>query len=154
MTTAQQLISRRPVILLVEDNAADLRLAQEVMKETQLDHELLVARDGEEAMQILLRLGVHSQASRPDLVLLDLNLPKKHGREVLTEIKTNATLKTIPVMILSTSKAERDVRLCYEAHANCFVTKPVSIDEFSRLAGLIRDFWFGAVQLPPTVAAL
>lgn len=154
MTTAQPSTQHRPVILLVEDNAADLRLAQEVLKETQLNHELLVARDGEEAMQILLRLGVHAQAARPDLVLLDLNLPKKHGSEVLSEIKANPMLKTIPVMILSTSKAERDVRTCYELHANCFLTKPVSIDEFGKLAALIRDFWFGVVQLPPKLSPL
>lgn len=154
MTTTQQGNGYRPVILLVEDNAADLRLAQEVLKETQLVHELLVARDGEEAMQILRRQGNHAQAARPDLVLLDLNLPRKHGREVLAEIKADPSLKCIPVLILSTSKAESDVRACYESHANCFLTKPVSIDEFGRLAGLIRDFWFGVVQLPPRVTAL
>ena len=151
MTTAQQAHTYRPVILLVEDNAADLRLAQEVLKETQLPHDLLVARDGEEAMQILRRESKYSEAARPDLVLLDLNLPRKHGSEVLREIKSDASLKTIPVLILSTSKAERDVRTCYEAHANCFLTKPVSIDEFARLAALIRDFWFGVVQLPTRV---
>ncbi len=153
MTTAQQVNSHRPVILLVEDNAADLRLAQEVLKETKLPHDLLVARDGEEAMQILRRQGNHATAARPDLVLLDLNLPRKHGREVLAEIKADPLLKTIPILILSTSKAERDVRACYESHANCFLTKPVSIDEFSKLAALIRDFWFGVVQLPPKVPA-
>jgi CheY-like chemotaxis protein len=145
--------SNRPVILLVEDNAADLRLAQEVLRETQLDHHLLVARDGEEAMLVLRQQGPHATAPRPDLVLLDLNLPRKHGQEVLTEIKTDPRLKTIPVLILSTSKAERDVRACYEAHANCFLTKPVSIDEFGRLAALIRDFWFGLAQLPPRAFA-
>ena len=149
MSTAQPVTSYRPVILLVEDNAADLRLAQEVLKETQLEHHLLVARDGEEAMHILRQQGAHAGAPRPDLVLLDLNLPRKHGHEVLVEVKSDPSLKTIPVLILSTSKAERDVRACYEAHANCFLTKPVSIDEFGRLAALIRDFWFGLVQLPP-----
>lgn len=139
----------RPVILLVEDNAADLRLAQEVLKETEIAHELLIARDGEEAMRILRREGVFANALRPDLVLLDLNLPRKHGREVLAEIKTDPLLKAIPVLILSTSNAEADVRFCYEAHANCFLTKPVSIDEFGHLAALIRDFWFGVVVLPP-----
>jgi len=153
MITAHHASSHRPTILLVEDNAADLRLAQEVLKETQLPHDLLVARDGEEAMQILRREGSHSQAARPDLVLLDLNLPRKHGREVLAEVKSDPLLKSIPVLILSTSKAERDVRACYEAHANCFLTKPVSIDDFGRLAALIRDFWFGVVQLPPKVPA-
>ncbi len=154
MTTAQQANARRPVILLVEDNPADLRLAQEVLKETGMVHDLLVARDGEEAMRVLRREGAHADAARPDLVLLDLNLPRKHGREVLAEIKSDPALKTIPVLILSTSSAELDVRSCYELHANCFLTKPVSIDEFGKLAALIRDFWFKAVQLPPRVSAL
>lgn len=149
MSTTQKANARLPVILLVEDNAADLRLAQEVLRETGMAHELLVARDGEEAMQMLKREGRHAASARPDLVLLDLNLPRKHGLEVLAEIKADSSLKTIPVLILSTSNAERDVRACYEAHANCFLTKPVSFDEFGRLAALIRDFWFGVVQLPP-----
>ena len=153
MPSIQQANGYRPVILLVEDNAADLRLAQEVLKETQLDHELLIARDGEEAMLILRREGSHATARRPDLVLLDLNLPRKHGREVLAEIKADQSLKTIPVLILSTSKADSDVRGCYESHANCYLTKPTSIDEFGRLANLIRDFWFGVAQLPPRTAA-
>ncbi len=102
-------------------------------------------------MQILRREGSHANAPRPDLVLLDLNLPRKHGREVLSEIKTDPALRCIPVMILSTSKAESDVLACYHAHANCFLTKPTSIDDFGRLAAMIRDFWFGIVQLPPSV---
>lgn len=141
--------AHRPIILLVEDNPADLRLAQEVLKEARLDHQLLVARDGEEAMQILLQQGSHAEAPRPDLVLLDLNLPRKSGREVLAAVKSDSRLRSIPVLILSTSKAESDVRACYDAHANCFLAKPVSIDDFARLAELIRDFWFGMVQLPP-----
>lgn len=148
MTTTQQSPPYRPVILLVEDNAADLRLAQEVLKESGLSHELLVARDGEEAMQILRREGAFTTAKRPDLVLLDLNLPRKHGREVLAEIKSDPLLLSIPVLILSTSKADSDVRSCYASHANGYLTKPTSFEEFGRLAGLIRDFWFGAVQLP------
>ena len=139
----------RPIILLVEDNPADLRLAQEVLKEAKLDHQLLVARDGEEAMQILMQQGSHADDPRPDMVLLDLNLPRKSGREVLAAVKGDARLRSIPVLILSTSKAESDVRACYDAHANCFLAKPVSIDDFARLAELIRDFWFGMVQLPP-----
>lgn len=149
MSAAQAVSRHRPIILLVEDNAADLRLAQEVLRETGLDHELLIARDGEVAMQILQRQGEHANAPRPDLVLLDLNLPRRHGREVLHDIKTDAQLKSIPVLILSTSRAERDVRDCYDAYANCYLTKPTSIDEFASLAQLIRDFWFGVVQLPP-----
>lgn len=142
----------RPVILLVEDNAADLRLAQEVLKEAQINHHLLVARDGEHAMQMLKREAPYADQPRPDLVLLDLNLPRKPGLEVLAEIKQAPGLKSIPVLVLSTSKAERDVRACYAAHANCFLNKPGSIDDFSKLASLIRDFWFGAVLLPPRVA--
>lgn len=149
MNAAQSFEHERPIILLVEDNPADLRLAQEVLKETELDHQLLVARDGEEAMQILLQMGSHADAPRPDLVLLDLNLPRKPGREVLAAIKSDPKLRSIPVLILSTSKAEGDVRACYDAHANCFLAKPVSIDDFAHLAALIRDFWFGVVQLPP-----
>lgn len=148
MTTTQQSPTCRRVILLVEDNAADLRLAQEVLKESQLEHQLLVARDGEEAMRILRREGKHATAERPDLVLLDLNLPRKHGREVLAEIKSDPALLCIPVLILSTSKADSDVRGCYAAHANGYLTKPTSFEEFGQLAGLIRDFWFGVVQLP------
>lgn len=149
MTTAQPSSAYRPIILLVEDNPADLRLAQEVLKEAKLDHQLLVARDGEEAMQILMQQGSHADDPRPDMVLLDLNLPRKSGREVLAAVKGDARLRSIPVLILSTSKAESDVRACYDAHANCFLAKPVSIDDFARLAELIRDFWFGMVQLPP-----
>ncbi len=149
MKTVRSNTGPLPVILLVEDNAADLRLAKEVLKEADIAHELLIARDGEEAMHILRREGAYANAARPDLVLLDLNLPRKHGSEVLSEIKTDPLLKTIPVLILSTSSAETDVRACYESHANCFLTKPVSIDEFGHLAGLLRDFWFGVVLLPP-----
>ena len=149
MTAVQPSSVYRPIILLVEDNPADLRLAQEVLKEAKLDHQLLVARDGEEAMQILMQQGSHAGDPRPDMVLLDLNLPRKSGREVLAAVKGDARLRSIPVLILSTSKAESDVRACYDAHANCFLAKPVSIDDFARLAELIRDFWFGMVQLPP-----
>jgi len=149
MTAVQPSSVYRPIILLVEDNPADLRLAQEVLKEARLDHQLLVARDGEEAMQILMQQGSHADDPRPDMVLLDLNLPRKSGREVLAAVKGDARLRSIPVLILSTSKAESDVRACYDAHANCFLAKPVSIDDFARLAELIRDFWFGMVQLPP-----
>jgi len=153
MTTVQPSTAYRPVILLVEDNPADLRLAQEVLKEAKLDHQLLIARDGEEAMQILLQQSPHASAPRPDMVLLDLNLPRKSGREVLTAVKGDVRLRSIPVLILSTSKAESDVRACYDSHANCFLAKPVSIDDFARLAELIRDFWFGMVQLPPRTKA-
>lgn len=152
MATDQTAPFYRPTILLVEDNLADLRLAQEVLKEAQLDHELLVARDGEQAMRMVRKQGEYATIKRPDLILLDLNLPRKHGREVLAEIKADPLLRRIPVLVLSTSKAESDVAACYDSHANCFLTKPVALDDFSRLAGLIRDFWFRSVQLPPVPA--
>lgn len=149
MMTVQGTPGYRPTILLVEDNPADLRLAQEVLKEAQLDHDLLVARDGEQAMKIIRQEGEYGSYKQPDLILLDLNLPRKHGREVLREIKSDARYRRIPVLVLSTSKAESDLFACYDAHANCYLTKPVAIDEFAELARLIRDFWFGFVQLPP-----
>lgn len=145
----QAIVPNSPVILLVEDNLADLRLAQEVLKEAQLDGRLLVARDGEQAMKMILKEGEYHSLPTPQLILLDLNLPRKNGREVLQEIKSDRRYRRIPVLILSTSRAESDVTACYDAHANCFLTKPVAIDEFSRLVGLIRDFWFGFAQLPP-----
>ena len=153
MPTVEESSTYRPTILLVEDNPADLRLAQEVLKEAQLDHDLLVARDGEQAMRMVKREGEYSAIKQPDLILLDLNLPRKHGREVLAEIKSDPRLRRIPVLILSTSKAESDVIACYDAHANCFLAKPVGLDEFAALAVLIRDFWFRAVQLPPHAIA-
>lgn len=138
-----------PVILLVEDNPADVRLAQEVLRETELAHELLVARDGEQALNMIRRQGDYASLPRPDLVLLDLNIPRKDGREVLREIKSDPELCRIPVLVLSTSKAEADVLSCYSNHANAYLAKPVDLDEFSHLARQIRDFWFGCAQLPP-----
>lgn len=138
-----------PHILLVEDNPADLRLAQEVLREADLAEGLMVARDGEQAMKMVRREGEYASLPEPDLILLDLNLPRKHGREVLKEIKEDARLRRIPVLILTTSKAESDVNACYDAHANAFLAKPVAIDEFAKLTGLIREFWFNTAQLPP-----
>lgn len=143
---------RIPVILLVEDNPADVRLAQEVLRETHMVHELLVARDGEQALRMVRREGDYAGLQQPDLILLDLNIPRKDGREVLREIKSDAQLRRIPVLILSTSKAELDVMTCYNHHANAYLTKPVDLDEFGKLATLLRDFWFGLVQLPPKKA--
>ncbi len=135
-------------ILLVEDNPADLRLAQEVLREANLHEGLMVARDGEQAMKMIRREGEYANLREPNLVLLDLNLPRKHGRDVLKEIKSDPRFRRIPVIILSTSKAESDVNACYDAHANCFLTKPVAIDEFAKLTQLIREFWFNTAQLP------
>lgn len=135
------------MILLVEDNPADLRLTQEVLRMAAFPHQLLVARDGEQALHMLHRRAGYEDILLPDLVLLDLNLPRLDGREVLREIKNDSQLRRIPVMVLSTSKAERDVQACYDAHANCYVAKPVDLMEFTRLIELVRDFWFGVVRL-------
>jgi len=135
-------------LLLVEDNPADVRLAQEVLRMSGFEHTLLVARDGEQALSMLRRGPGFEQRPWPSLVLLDLNLPRRDGREVLREIKEDPKLRRIPVLVLSTSKAESDVAACYAAHANCYLTKPVDIVEFGRLVELIRDFWFGPAQLP------
>lgn len=140
---------RGHTLLLVEDSPADIRLAQEVLRDAGFVHELLVARDGEQALRLLRREAEFAAAPTPDLILLDLNLPRKDGREVLREIKQDPKLRQIPVLVLSTSRADSDVRACYDAHANCYLAKPVDLAEFGRLAMLIRDFWLGMVQLPP-----
>lgn len=136
-------------ILLVEDNPADVRLTQEVLRETQLDFVMSVARDGEQAMQMLRKQAPFEDAQTPDLVLLDLNLPRKDGREVLAEVKADPELRRIPVLVLSTSKAERDILTCYELHANCYLTKPVDLDQFGQLVQSLQQFWFGMAMLPP-----
>ncbi len=138
----------KPVILLVEDNPADVRLACEVLEEAGVASSLLVARDGDQALRMVRREGEFGDLPRPDLILLDLNLPRVSGHQVLAQIKQTPGLRSIPVLILSTSRAESDITACYEAHANAFLTKPVDLEEFSRLAFLIRDFWLGVVQLP------
>lgn len=138
----------RPVVLLVEDNPADVRLAAEVLAEAGLADGLLVARDGDEALRMLRREGEFASLPQPDLVLLDLNLPRLSGHEVLAQIKQTPLLRRIPVLVLTTSRAESDIAACYDAHANAFLTKPVDLLEFSRLAQSIRDFWFGSAQLP------
>lgn len=141
--------SARPAeILLVEDNPSDVRLTMEVMKEGRVTNNLSVVYDGEEALKFLRREGEYSDAPRPDLILLDLNLPKKDGREVLAEIKTLDELKRIPVVILTTSKAEEDICKTYELHANCYITKPVDLDQFIEVIRQIEDFWLTIVSLP------
>ncbi|TJY60883.1 response regulator [Sinimarinibacterium sp. CAU 1509] len=146
-STPQAAGPHAPVILLVEDNPADLRLTQEVLRMAAFPHQLMVARDGEQALHMLHRRSGYEEGLLPDLILLDLNLPRLDGREVLREIKNDSQLRRIPVMVLSTSKAERDVQACYDAHANCYVAKPVDLMEFTRLIELVRDFWFGVVRL-------
>lgn len=139
----------RPVkILLVEDNPGDVRLTQEALKEGRVHNELAVVSDGVEAMAYIRQEGKYSDVGRPDLVLLDLNLPKKDGREVLAEIKADERLRRIPIVILTTSHAEQDVLTSYGLHANCYVTKPVDLDQFITVVKTIEDFWFTVVTLP------
>lgn len=139
----------RPVeILLVEDNAADVRLTIEALREGKVRNNLSVVRDGVEALQFLRREGPYAEASRPDLVLLDLNLPRKDGREVLSEIKKDDALKQIPVVVLTTSSAEADILRSYSLHANCFITKPVDLDQFVSVVKSIDEFWLTVVKLP------
>ena len=141
----------RPVeILLVEDNPGDVRLTKEALKEGKVYNNLHWAKDGVEALEFLKREGKHANAPRPDIILLDLNLPKKDGREVLAVIKRDAELKQIPVVVLTTSKAEEDVLKSYELHANCYVTKPVDLEKFIQVVQSIDRFWLTVVTLPPT----
>jgi CheY-like chemotaxis protein len=135
-------------VLLVEDSPGDVRLTQEVFREANRSVRLHVAPDGIEAMQFLRKLGPHANAPRPDLILLDLNLPKMDGREVLARIKEDETLKTIPTVILTTSDAEADIVKSYQLQANCYLTKPVQLDSFEALVKSINDFWLTKVKLP------
>lgn len=139
----------RPVeILLVEDNPGDVRLTIEALRDGKVRNHLNVAVDGVEALAFLRREGQYAQAPRPDLILLDLNLPKKDGREVLAEIKADEHLKDIPVVVLTTSKADQDIARSYNLHANCYVTKPVDLEQFITVVRSIEDFWFTIVTLP------
>ncbi len=136
-------------ILLVEDNPGDVRLTKEALKEGRVANRISVAKDGFEAMAFLRREGEYANASRPDLILLDLNLPKKNGREVLAEIKMDPDLKHIPVVVLTSSQAENDIVATYNLHANCYITKPVDFEQFISVVRSIEDFWFAVVKLPP-----
>ena len=135
-------------ILLVEDSIGDVRLTREAFKDAKVHIDLHVAPDGTEAMAFLKHEGGHAHAPRPDLILLDLNLPKKDGREVLEEIKESAALKSIPVVILTTSASEVDVLRSYRLHANCYITKPVGLDGFLEVVKSIDSFWLSVVKLP------
>ena len=135
-------------ILLVEDNAADVRLTEEVFSDSKVRNRLMVASNGEEALACLRRQGKFKANARPDLILLDLNLPLKDGREVLAEIKADPNLKRIPVVILTTSKAEEDILKTYNLHANCYITKPVDLEQFVTVVRYIEDFWLAIVKLP------
>ena len=135
-------------ILLVEDNPGDVRLVLEVFKDAKVINNIHVVQDGVEAMAFLRREGRYSGSVRPDLVLLDLNLPKKDGREVLREIKTDDNLKCIPVVILTTSSAEQDILESYSEYANSYITKPIDLDQFINVIRSIEDFWLTIVKLP------
>jgi CheY-like chemotaxis protein len=135
-------------ILLIEDNPGDARLTIEAMREAKVRNRIHVVEDGVEAMEFLRRQGRHSAALRPDLILLDLNLPRKDGREVLAEVKADPDLKRIPVVVLTTSRAEEDVLRAYDLHANCYVTKPVDLEQFMKIVKQIDEFWVKVVTLP------
>ncbi len=139
----------RPIeILLVEDSKADVRLTIEALRDAKVRNNLHVARDGVEALAFLRREGAYAGSVRPDLVLLDLNLPRKGGREVLEEIKQDQALRRIPVVILTTSEAEEDIARSYDLHANCYISKPVDLDQFITVVRSIEDFWLTIVKLP------
>ncbi len=135
-------------ILLVEDNPGDVRLTQEALKEAKVRNRLHVVEDGVAAMEFLRQEGEYQSMPKPDLILLDLNLPKKDGREVLEEIKQDPSLMRIPVVVLTTSQAEEDIVRSYDLHANCYVTKPVDLDQFINIVKSIEDFWLTIVKLP------
>ena len=135
-------------ILLVEDNPGDARLTAEALTDAKVLNTLTVVQDGVEALTYLRRQGRYSDAPRPDVVLLDLNLPKKDGREVLAEIKEDPDLKRIPVVVLTTSKAEEDIARTYDLHGNCYISKPVDLDQFMTVVKSIENFWFTVVRLP------
>ncbi|ORJ54904.1 response regulator [Geothermobacter hydrogeniphilus] len=135
-------------ILLVEDNPADVRLTKEALREGKILNNLNVVHDGVEALKYLRGIGEYAGRPRPELVLLDLNMPKKDGREVLAEVKADEDLKRIPVVVLTTSKAEEDILRSYNLHANCFITKPVDLDQFFGVIKTIESFWLAVVTLP------
>ena len=135
-------------ILLIEDNPGDVRLTKEILMEGKVRNHLQVVGDGVEAMAFLRRENNYAEAPRPDLILLDLNLPKKDGREVLQEIKEDGQLKSIPVVVLTTSEADEDILRSYDLAANCYITKPVDLDQFIRVIKTIETFWLTIVKLP------
>jgi CheY-like chemotaxis protein len=135
-------------ILLVEDNSGDARLAQEALKDSKVRNKLHIVPDGMAATDFLFNRGDYKDAPKPDLIILDLNLPKKDGREVLAEIKGDENLKRIPVVILTISRAEEDILKTYNLHANCFITKPLNLDKFLEVVKSIEDFWLTIVKLP------
>ena len=139
----------RPIeILLVEDNPADVRLTREALKDGKLSNNLNVVEDGAEAMYFLRKEGKYASVQLPDLILLDLNLPKEDGRQALSEIKSDDNLKHLPVVIVTSSRSEEDILRSYNLHANCYVTKPIDMDQFNKVVNAIQEFWFTIVKLP------
>ena len=138
-------------VLLVEDNPGDVRLIQEAMTGSKVRTHFNVVTDGEKAMAFLRKEKAFAAAVRPNLIVLDLNLPRKDGREVLADLDADPALRGIPVLVLTSSAAERDIRRAYELHANCYLTKPADLEEFIRVVHLIEDFWLSTVKLPPSV---
>jgi chemotaxis family two-component system response regulator Rcp1 len=136
-------------ILLVEDNPGDVRLAQEALKESKVKNQLFVVEDGVEAMAFLRQTGKYAGVPRPDLILLDLNLPRKSGREVLTEVKNDENLRRIPVVVLTVSRAEEDIMKCYNNYANCYITKPLDFNQFMEITRSIEEIWLTNVKLTP-----
>ena len=136
-------------VLLVEDNPGDVRLMLEALKESKMRNNIFIVEDGVEAMDFLLRKGKWVNSPRPDLILLDLNLPRKSGREVLAEIKSDVSLKRIPVVVVTVSRHEEDILKAYDLHANCFVTKPIDFNQFVKITKSIEEFWLEIVKLPP-----
>ena len=142
----------RPIeVLLIEDSPGDVRLTKEALKEGKILNNLNVVNDGVEAMGFLKKEGEYQISPTPDLILLDLNMPKKDGREVLSEIKADINLRTIPVVVLTTSSAEEDILKSYDLHANCYITKPVDFDQFIKVVKSINEFWLNIVKLPSNI---
>lgn len=148
MSVTLEMEEKAKTILLVEDNKADVRLVQEALKNSSLTYDMAMVRDGVAAMAYLHQEGEYASASRPDLIILDLNLPKKDGREVLAEIKTNSQLKRIPVIVLTTSKNEDDIHQSYDLNANCFITKSRNLSQLFTIVRRIEEFWLTTVTLP------
>jgi chemotaxis family two-component system response regulator Rcp1 len=148
-TEMHELNSKFVEILLVEDNPGDVRLTQEALKSTKVLNNLNVVMDGVEAMAYLRQEGEYTDAVLPDLILLDLNLPKKDGREVLEEIKADQSLRRIPVVVLTVSQADKDIFRSYDLNANCYITKPINLDQFVEVVRAIDEFWLTIVKLPP-----
>ena len=149
VATAEHLQVQPAEILLVEDNPGDVRLVQEALRESKIINRLYTVSDGQQALAFLRKQGSYANATRPDLILLDLNLPRKDGREVLSEIKTDPDLRRIPVVIVTSSKAEEDILKSYNQYANCYITKPLDLEKFIEVVKAIEDFWMSIVKLPP-----